>query len=74
MVGGQFLAVEDPDLAGLDIGRGDEQLDLFAGAHLGEIDHLGEVVAQRIEVQRVEFVGTGIMGDEVHPPIGGEPS
>ena len=57
MVGGQFRAVEDLDLAGLDIGRGDEQLDVVAGAHLGEIDHLGEMVAQRVDIQRIELVG-----------------
>ena len=38
MVGGQFFAVEDLDLAGLDIGRGDEQLDLFVGSPGTELE------------------------------------
>ncbi len=45
---GQLLAIEHLGLAGLDIGGGDEELDVVAGPDAGEIDVLGQEILKRM--------------------------
>ena len=60
---------EDRNLAGPDIGRADEDLDIGAGAHAIEVDERVDRVPQRIDVERVGLVWTEASGDHVHPGL-----
>ena len=67
MIGRELLSLENRDLAGLDIGRADEDLDIRAGAHAIEVDERVDRVPLRIVVERVHLGGTKPWGDDVRP-------
>ena len=67
VIGRQLGAFEDPGLAGPDIGGGDEQLHLPAGAHALEVDQLAQRVAERVDVERVPLGGAERAGPRVEP-------
>ena len=69
MIGREFLSPEDRNLAGPDIGRADEDLDIGAGAHAIKVDERVDRVPQRIDVERVGLVWTEASGDHVHPGL-----
>jgi hypothetical protein len=58
-------AFEDLDLAGSHIGRREKQFELFAGPHLGKVDGLFQMIAQGIDIERVEVIRAGKMGDQI---------
>ena len=67
VVGGQDVAAEDLAPAGPDVGRRDEQLEVVACAQPLEIDRRDEMVAQRIDVERIERVGADELRQRVRP-------
>ena len=72
MIGRELLCLEDRHLAGPDIGRADEDLDIRAGAHPIEVDERVDRVPQRIDVERVRLVGTEAWRDDVRPGLAPE--
>ena len=56
-VGGDLLAREHAELAGVHVGRRDEQPQLLALADRVEVDEAFDQVLQRIDVERIEIVG-----------------
>jgi hypothetical protein len=62
VIGREFLSAEDRNLAGPDIGRADEDLDIGAGAHAIKVDERVNRVPQRIDVERVGLVRTETSG------------
>jgi hypothetical protein len=68
-VGAELVSLEDPGLAGAEVGRGDEQLEAARGQQALEVDQLGENPAQRVEPERVELIGRQQLGGN-RPPSG----
>ncbi len=68
-VGRDVLVAEHAAAPGVDIGRGDEELDRGL-AEMSEIDALLEQVADRVVAERIEAVGRNHPRHQVHRQIG----
>ena len=68
VVGGQNVAAKDLAAAGPDVGGRDEQFRRVERTQALEVDERGQMVEQRIEIERVERVRAGELRHRLHPP------
>ena len=67
MIGGEDRAAENLAAPRLHIGRGDKQLEIVARPQPFEVDGVDKMVAQRIEIERVELIRAQHLGQRVGP-------
>src|SRR6516162_5577557 len=68
-ISGDFVAWENPNPAGLYIGRRDEQLQIGIGAQCFEINETFNQVLQRIDVERIDVIGRKIARQGIEPGL-----
>jgi len=71
VIGGQLATVKNRGLPREDVRGRNQQFNAFARAKFFKIDDLGEMVAQRVEVERIELIGAGKICQRFEPEIGG---